>query len=34
MLRGMWDLVGPEMEPVHPAVEVQSLNHWITREVS
>ena len=24
----------PEIEPALPAVEVQSLNHWTTREVS
>jgi len=31
---GMWDLSSqPEMEPVLPAVEAQSLNHWTAREV-
>ena len=29
---GMWDLSSP-IKPVPPAVEVQNLNHWITREV-
>ena len=33
-LRGMWDLVPwPGIEPVPPALEVQSLNHGTTREV-
>ena len=31
---GMWDLVSqPGIEPTFPAVEVQSLNHWMSREV-
>ena len=29
----MWDLPGPGIEPVSPAFEVRSLNHWTTREV-
>ena len=31
---GMWDL-DPQsgVEPVPPALKVQDLNHWITREV-
>ena len=33
-LHGMWDLVpSPGIEPMSPAVEVQSLNHWTAREV-
>ena len=32
--RGMWDLSPrPGIEPTSPALEVQSLNHWTTREV-
>ena len=35
--RGMWDLSsptkGPGIEPMSPAVEVWSLNHWTAREV-
>ena len=32
---GMWDLVPwPGIEPVAPALRVQSLSHWTTREVS
>ena len=32
---GMWDLVPPPgTEPDFPALGVQSLNHWTTREVS
>ena len=31
---GMWDLVpGPGIEPRSPALGVQSLGHWTTREV-
>ena len=31
---GIWDLSSqPEMEPMLPAVEAQSLNHWTAREV-
>ena len=31
---GMWDLVPrPRIEPGPPALGVQSLNHWATREV-
>ena len=31
---GMWDLVPwPGIEPMTPAVEARSLNHWTTREV-
>ena len=31
---GMWDLVPlPGTEPDFPALGVQSLNHWTTREV-
>ena len=34
MLCGMWDLSSlTRAEPVPPAVEAQSLNHWTTREV-
>ena len=35
MLRGMLRLFVPrtEIEPVPPAVEARSLNHWTTREV-
>ena len=34
MLRGMWDLGSqPGIEPVRSAVEVQSLDHWTTREI-
>ena len=30
----MWDLVPQTgIEPTHPALEVQSLNCWITREI-
>ena len=28
----MWD-IRPGIEPVPPALEVQSLNHWTAREV-
>ena len=32
---GMWDLSPrPKIEPVPPAVKVQSLNPWTSREVS
>ena len=32
---GMWDLVPwPGMEPGPPALGVQSLSHWTTRDVS
>ena len=32
--RGMWDLSSPpRTEPMSPAPEVWSLNHWTTREV-
>ena len=31
---GMWDLISPPgVEPMSPALEVRSLNHWTTREV-
>ena len=31
----MWDLSSStKMDPVPPAMEVQSLNHWTTRKVS
>ena len=31
---GMWDLVsGPGIEPGPPALGVQSLNHWTTKEI-
>ena len=33
MPHDMWIPPRPELEPVPPAVEVQSLNHWTTREV-
>ena len=29
----MWDLSSPGIEPMAPAVEVWSLNHWTPREV-
>ena len=29
----MWDLPRPGIKPVPPALGVQSLNHWIAREV-
>ena len=33
-LQGMWDLRSPPgMEPMPPAVEARSLNHWTAREV-
>ena len=32
-LRGMWDLPGPGLKPVSPALEAGSVNHWTTREV-
>ena len=32
--QGMWDLSSqPRVKPVSPMVEVQSLNHWTTKEV-
>ena len=32
-LRGLWDLNSPTGDQTHtPAVKVQSLNHWTTRE--
>ena len=33
LLRGMWDLPGPGLEPVFPALGRWILNHCITREV-
>ena len=34
ILRGMWDLGSqPGIEPARSAVEVQSLDHWTTREI-
>ena len=33
LLCGMWNLPRPGIEPVPPAVEVWSLNHWTTRGV-
>ena len=34
MPRGMWDLGSqPAIDPVPSAVEVQSLDHWTTREI-
>ena len=34
MLCGVWDLIPqPGIKPMPSAVEVQSLNHWTTREV-
>ena len=32
-LRGMWDLSSLGIEPMPPAVEAGSLNHWTAREV-
>ena len=33
-LQGMWDLSSPTRDQNHtPALEVDSLNHWNTREV-
>ena len=29
----MWDLPGPGLKPVSPALEAGSVNHWTTREV-
>ena len=31
--RGMWDLSSLGIEPVPPAMEAWSLNHWTAREV-
>ena len=34
MLHGRWDLIPqPGIEPLPPALELQSLNHWTAREV-
>ena len=32
LLRGMWDLPGPGLEPVSPGLGRQTLNHCATRE--
>ena len=32
LLRGMWDLPGPGLEPASPAIGRQALNHCATRE--
>ena len=32
LLRGMWDLPGPVLEPVSPALAGEILNHCATRE--
>ena len=33
LLLGMWNLPGPGIEPVSPALEARNLNHWTPRKV-
>ena len=33
MLRGVWNLPGPGIEPVSPCIDRRILHHWTPREV-